>query len=89
MRLDSLTEHPWILFGSIVASVPLIFWTFEFFFPHLREDLEEDGIWLLIGAITDLWVATWTVAKSLLFLTLCAAYVFAAYRLFSWLFLCG
>jgi hypothetical protein len=36
-------EHPWLLVGSAVASSPLIWRTFQFFFPNFREDLHEDG----------------------------------------------
>ena len=80
-------QHPWILFGSIVASAPLIWCMFKLFFPNLREDLEEDGAWLLIGALTNAWVATWSLAKLLSFLLLCAVYVFVIYKFASWLFL--
>ena len=80
-------EHPWILFGSVVASVPLIWRTFQFIFPNLREDLQEDGVWLLLGFVTDFSVVTWTLAKFLWFVLLCAAYVYVIYKVASLLFI--
>ena len=80
-------EHPWILLGSVIASSPLIWKTFWFFFPNLRDDLHEDGVWLLIGTVTDLWVGTWTFAKLLWFVLLCAAYVYVIYKVVSLLFI--
>ena len=74
-------EHPWILFGSVVASVPLIWRTFQFIFPNLREDLQEDGVWLLLGFVTDFSVVTWTLAKFLWFVLLCAAMCRSSTRL--------
>jgi hypothetical protein len=79
-------EHPLILLGSLVVSSPLIWRTFQFIFPNLRTDLEEDGMWLLFGTVTDFWVATWILAKFLWFVFLCAAYVYVAYRIASLLF---
>ena len=80
-------EHPWILFGSVVASVPLIWRTFQFIFPNLSEDLQEDGVWLLLGFVTDFSVVTWTLAKFLWFVLLCAAYVYVTYKVASLLFI--
>jgi hypothetical protein len=80
-------EHPWILFGSVVASSPLIWRTFQFFFPNLRQDLQEDGVWLLIGTVTDFSIITWTLAKFLWFVLLCAAYVYVIYKIASLLFI--
>jgi hypothetical protein len=80
-------EHPWILFGSVVASFPLIWRTFQFIFSNLREDLQEDGVWLLLGTVTDFSVVTWTLAKFLWFVLLCAAYVYVIYKVASLLFI--
>jgi hypothetical protein len=76
-------KHPWVLLGSVVASSPLMWRTFQFFFPNLREDLKEDGVWLLFGALTDFSVATWTLAKLLWFGLICAAYVYVIYNIAS------
>jgi len=82
-------EHPWILLGSFVAGSPLIWLTFQFFFPNLWEDLEEDGgLWLLLAvAFADFSVATWTLAKFLWFVLVSAAYVYVPYKIASLLFL--
>jgi hypothetical protein len=79
-------EHPWILLGSAVVSCPLIWRTFQFLFPNLREDLREDGIWLVFGAVADFSVVTWTLAKLLWFVFLCAAYVDVVYKMHCCLF---
>ena len=80
-------EHPWILLGSVIASSPLIWLTFQFLFPNLREDLQEDRVWLLLAAFTDPSVATWTLAKFLWFVLMSAAYVYFLYKIASLLFL--
>ena len=83
-------EHPWILIGSIILTSPLIWLTFQFFFPSLWEDLEEDGgLWLLLAAVfADFSVATSTLAKFLWFVLVSAAYVYVIYNVaslfFSW-----
>ena len=79
-------EHPWILLGSVVAVSPLIWLTFQFFFPNLWEDLEEDRVWLLLAAFTDFSVATWTLAKFLWFVLMSAAYVYFPYKIALLLF---
>ena len=79
-------EHPWILLGSVVAASPLIWLTFQFFFPNLWEDLEEDRVWLLLAAFTDFSVATWTLAKFLWFVLMSAAYVYFPYKIALLLF---
>lgn len=80
-------EHPWILLGSFVIASPLIWLTFQFFFPNLWENLEEDRVWLLLAAFTDFSVATWTFAKFLWFVLVSAAYVYVPYKIASLLFL--
>ena len=81
-------EHPWILIGSIILTSPLIWLTFQFFFPSLWEDLQEDRVWLLLAAFTDFSVATWTLAKFRWFVLISAAYVYVIYNVaslfFSW-----
>jgi hypothetical protein len=78
-------EHPWILIGSIILTSPLIWLTFQFFFPNLREDLQEDGVWLLL-AFTDLSVGTCTLAKFLWLVLMSAAYVYFFDKVASLLF---
>lgn len=68
-------EHPWTLLVSIVGSSPLIWRTFRLFFPYLRDDLAEDGPWILFG------FATWTTAKFLALTWISAAYVYVLYKL--------
>ena len=80
-------EHPWILLGSVIASSPLIGPTFQFLFPNLREDLQEDRVWLLLAAFADPSVATWTLAKFLWFVLMSAAHVYFLYKIASLLFL--
>ena len=79
-------EHPWILLVSVLASFPLIWKTFQFFYPNLGEDLQEDGVWLVFGTVTDFSVMTWTLAKLLWFVFLCAAYVYVIYKVASLVF---
>jgi hypothetical protein len=59
--------------------------TYSLFFPNLREDLEEDGASLLVGAVTGWWLATWTYLKILLFAVCSAAYVTVGYKFAVWL----
>jgi hypothetical protein len=80
-------QHPWTLLGSVVAVSPLIWLTFQYFFPTLWENLQEDRVWLLLASFTDFSVATWTVAKFLYFVVISAAYVYLPYKIASLLFL--
>jgi hypothetical protein len=79
-------EHPWLLFVSVVIGAPLVWVTYELFFPNLREDLEDDGASLLVGVFTGWWPATWTFLKVLLFIVLTAAYIAAGYNVMVWMF---
>jgi hypothetical protein len=76
-------EHPWLLLGSVAAGGPLIWTTFRLLFPDLSSDLEEDGAWLVVGAVTGWWTATVTLLKGLVLLAASAAYVAAAYNLWT------
>jgi len=61
-------DHPWLLLISIFASFPLIRYTFPLFFSDLREDLRQEGVWLVIGALTDFSPGvTWTLLKLIWF----------------------
>ena len=79
-------EHPWLLKSAVVASSPLIWGTFQLFFPNLREDLREDGVWLSIGTVTGFWVLTWALAKLIWFVLICAVYIYVIYKVASFLF---
>jgi hypothetical protein len=81
-----MVQHPRLFLASILASVPLIWWTFRVLFPNIREDLEEDGIWFLLGALTNVWVATWLVAKLLCCILLSVIYVLGVYQFASLFF---
>jgi len=74
-------DHPWLLLISIFVSFPLIQYTFFFFFKNLREDLQQDGVWLLIGAFTDFSPGvTWTLLKLVWFVGVCTAYIYVIYK---------
>ena len=60
--------------------------TFRLLFPDLRGDLEEDGAWLVVGALTGWWTATLTLLKVVVLLAVTAAYIAVAYKLLVWMF---
>ncbi len=81
-----MVDHPWVLVVAVIACGPLIWVTFLRLFPDFRGDIEEDGLWRVVGAETGFGVATWSLLKVIVFLFLCAAYVTAAYKLAVWLY---
>jgi hypothetical protein len=76
-------EHPWILLGSILGSSPLIWMTFRFFFLYLRDDLSDDGPWILFDIVTDIGIVTWTMVKFFGLLLVSASYVYILYKIIS------
>jgi hypothetical protein len=73
-------EHPWILLGSMIASLPLIGFTLASWLPNSSEEAIEGGEWLTASR-----AGTWAFSTLPMFLLICAVHIAFVYNVVLWL----
>ena len=90
MHTWQLMEHPWLLFGAVIISVPFVWVLAKAFFPNIEQDLEDDSPpWLHVlslgsGRLPESWILVKLVYLGIAAFCLVALFYWIGQHVIAW-----